>query len=55
MDKTMIANKALADELDKRFRFIRKAYHQIQMGNYGIAKRLLGKALNDEFQIKVYE
>ena len=48
-----VANKALADELEKRFKLIEKAKEQIMVGNYGIAKKLLCKVLYDELKISI--
>lgn len=50
-----IANKALADELKKRFKFIEKAHQQILVGNYNIAKNLLNKVIYEDFQVEIMD
>ena len=48
MRKEYVANKALAEELQKRYRLIEKAYEQIIFNNYGIARKLLNRVLHDD-------
>ena len=55
MDNGFVANKALGEELKKRFKFINKAYEQILVGNYGVAKNLLGNVLYKPLSMKIVD
>ena len=48
-----IANKELADELEKRFRLLESAKNQVLRQNYSIAVNLLNAVLKDlSFNVK---
>ena len=49
------ANKELCDELTKRLNLVRNANTQIVKCNYGIAQKLLRKALNDPLKVAIIE
>lgn len=49
------ANRELYDELTKRFMLVNKAHQQVLVGNYGIAKKLLGKVLYEELKVEIMD
>ena len=55
MENEFVANKALAEEIRKRFVLLEAASNHLNKQNYGIVRKLLNKLLYGSYNIIVYE